>query len=92
MQADLSLLSSLMDPSNLLSLGVTITTPIPTTLPTTGRFTALATYTDNVWPSYSVATPSTEVRASSTGAAARGTVGVGMLVGGFAGVGVFAGL
>lgn len=82
-----------MDPSNLLSLGVTITTPIPKTLPTTGRFTALSTYTDNTWPSYSKATPTgSAAAASSTAAAARGTVGVGMLVGGFAGVGVFAGL
>ncbi|KAF2729966.1 hypothetical protein EJ04DRAFT_555776 [Polyplosphaeria fusca] len=79
--------------SELESLGLTVST-FPTTLPTTGRFTALPTYTENSIESF---TPPTRLptgplntdgasasvlrpSSSATGAAVIATVGVGMVL------------
>ncbi|KAF2112667.1 hypothetical protein BDV96DRAFT_689455 [Lophiotrema nucula] len=82
--------------SKLTSLGVTYTT-FPTTLPTTGSFTALPTYSDNTIKSFTpptnlpTALPSA-VASSTTGAAALQTVNLGWMVGGVVGAGVLMGV
>lgn len=80
--------------SELRTGGITVPTTIPTAFDTTGRFTALSTYTDNVLPSsYSVkSTSSPTPSPRSTGKGVVPTVNVGVLVGGIVGAGVFAGV
>ncbi|KAF2477511.1 uncharacterized protein BDR25DRAFT_299432 [Lindgomyces ingoldianus] len=86
-----SLISALSSANSaLLSLGITVST-FPTVLPTTGRFTALPTYTENSVASFVPPTKTPSVAAatpSKTGAAVMPTVNIGMMVGGIVGAGM----
>ncbi|KAF2200899.1 hypothetical protein GQ43DRAFT_55897 [Delitschia confertaspora ATCC 74209] len=84
--------------SLLSSMSITLST-VPTTLPTTGSFTALTSYSDNTLRSYKMPPTPTAVSTvsaatttpTSTGAAARRTGAVGWGVMGVVGVGMAVG-